>query len=1357
MAQKKKSFISALVVTVIVVVLVACGATIGAMVIAPNIVNPDETSNTTRTTDTNSGSGSSDMSKDSSSDGKDSSSDDSKNNTLYSINHDEVDNGRISLNVEEAKAGDVFTACFTPDTGYSVSTYVVDGVSYDIEDAQKGKPYFVYDLVQKEGGTNISATFVANTYTVKLLDLERTKRFDSFTVTYDSVFTLPSTHSDVIGYSVIWRDSDLTRYESGQTWKIAKDVTLYASWRYDTYNLSLDSNGGTFSDGVTTIRDVVVGYDRQWSLPEPTRDGYTFAGWYDGNTLVASTGNSWTLFMTDKSLFAKWTGNTYKVSYDLNGGTLDDSAPTQVTFGEEYSLKTPTRDGYSFSGWAVNGSVISQSGIWKLSGNVTVVSQWSANESRVYLDANGGTNSGSSLVKVKYGRSWSFANPKREGYDFSGWYDGTTKISSSGDSWNISTDVNLKAEWTAQTYVISLDSGGGKLNDYSISVTFGQSYSLEIPTKDGYSFGGWTTTKGDSIPTTGVWTYSIYAIVLKANWNAGGINIYLNPNGGTIDGSTSTTIQSVKYENSYSLKTPSRVGYTFSGWYSQSSGGVKVETEGTAWYFSTLETTLYAHWDANSYDVMLNPNGGELNGSSSMVSKKLTYDSSYDLGTPTRLGYSFQGWYEGYNKISTTGSQWQRSESVSLTAMWDSKSITITLDANGGSLTGSSSISLKYNESYSISNPTRTGYKFDGWKTEDGTSVPSKDDHWTYSNSSIRLIAQWSNDSIAVLMDPGEGSSSVSGSSTTVYYEKAYDLSRFTPSRDGYTFGGWYLDSSYSRGVATSGSSWTYWSDAFVLLYAKWNSSKCKITFKLLGGSVYGSTSDITFNVDYGTYITLPTPTRDGYSFMGWVDTNGKSYSSGTWTNAYDTTLIAKWEDNQITVKLDPGQGTLTGASSFKVTYGGTYSISNPTRTDYNFLGWYLSSDYSGDPISTASGATWTYSTTDVTLYAKWQQNSVLVFLDAEGGQLTGSSYVILKYGSAYVLEAPTKSGYNFKFWYDESGKMVDLVGIWNYLPSSNQMTLRALWISDGTGGDSGNMTGSTYTMGKYPQTKVTDTSLASALTSTAGPLPTASNSQKWTSYGYYVSSKVTDFMWYQDVTYSGNTYRGVYFTYYRPYMTTYTASYKYSYQDDNGYSTGKVYWFKFESISWKVLDKSSGSLLVTEKVLDSQQYYRAYNRNSAVNRSSYDNMLYGKVYDNNYSYSDIRGWINVSFYDWAFTSSEKSKISTTTVDNSISSTMGSTSAYVSGNTSDKLFLLSFSEANNTNYFANNGARMGLATDYAKAQGVYANVNGYAYWWLRSPYSSSANYASDVNYDGSSSYANVYSTHGGVRPAMKIK
>ena len=95
---------------------------------------------------------------------------------------------------------------------------------------------------------------------------------------------------------------------------------------------------------------------------------------------------------------------------------------------------------------------------------------------------------------------------------------------------------------------------------------------------------------------------------------------------------------------------------------------------------------------------------------------------------------------------------------------------------------------------------------------------------------------------------------------------------------------------------------------------------------------------------------------------------------------------------------------------------------------------------------------------------------------------------------------------------------------------------------------------------GEYPQTKVTDGSITNALRSAAGTLPTSSNSQAWTSYGYYINSSVSNYMWYIDLTYSGEKYRGVYFTSYRPYWTDEISSAGNSYQDDNGYSTSTVY-----------------------------------------------------------------------------------------------------------------------------------------------------------------------------------------------------
>ena len=295
---------------------------------------------------------------------------------------------------------------------------------------------------------------------------------------------------------------------------------------------------------------------------------------------------------------------------------------------------------------------------------------------------------------------------------------------------------------------------------------------------------------------------------------------------------------------------------------------------------------------------------------------------------------------------------------------------------------------------------------------------------------------------------------------------------------------------------------------------------------------------------------------------------------------------------------------------------------------------------------------------------------------------------------------------------------------------------------------------GNKITFGSYPQTKVTDEALASALNSKAGTLPTSDNSQAWTSYGYYVSGSVGNFMWYIDVEQDGEKYRGVYFTSYRPYIMTYISSADYSSQDDNGYSTSTVYWFKYEPISWTVLSENTTdgtALILCDMIIDSQQY-------------DYEN----GTYKNNYAESTIRKWLNENFYNTAFNELQKQIILTTTVDNSVESTGYSSNSYACENTQDKVFLLSYQDVINANYgFLSNysdydTARQKKPTDYAQAQGAWTSTitdcAGNGYWWLRSPNYDYSNLARVVSVFGhSSGRESVNEADGGVVPALQIR
>jgi hypothetical protein len=243
--------------------------------------------------------------------------------------------------------------------------------------------------------------------------------------------------------------------------------------------------------------------------------------------------------------------------------------------------------------------------------------------------------------------------------------------------------------------------------------------------------------------------------------------------------------------------------------------------------------------------------------------------------------------------------------------------------------------------------------------------------------------------------------------------------------------------------------------------------------------------------------------------------------------------------------------------------------------------------------------------------------------------------------------------------------------------------------------------------------------------------------------------------MWYIDVITATGKYRGVYFTSYRPYYIYDSSSTSNSYQDDNGYTTSSVYWFKYEPITWRVLDvQGNRAFLMANRVLDSQDYHYSTS-NRTIGRST--------VYANNYKESHIRSWLNDNFYNTAFNNEEKARIQTTTVDNSVASTGYSSNTYACANTSDKVFLLSYAEATSETYWLGLSittarARKLKPSAYAQSQGVETYSNGNSDWWLRSPLYSSAYYTRYVNFIGNViyDYYPVDRTSGGVVPALWI-
>ena len=294
---------------------------------------------------------------------------------------------------------------------------------------------------------------------------------------------------------------------------------------------------------------------------------------------------------------------------------------------------------------------------------------------------------------------------------------------------------------------------------------------------------------------------------------------------------------------------------------------------------------------------------------------------------------------------------------------------------------------------------------------------------------------------------------------------------------------------------------------------------------------------------------------------------------------------------------------------------------------------------------------------------------------------------------------------------------------------------------------------------GSYPQSRVTNSSLVSALNKV---------SKNWVSYGYYSGTGdygtmvQGNWMKYADFTYNGTKYRAVTFSQYRPSSTEGSPDY-YSQQQNNGYTPNKIYYFKYEPLKWRVLDPSTG-LVLCESIIDSQAYSNTvycYGRDPYDEYNARWNDAEHTHYANDYATSSIRTWLNDDFYNTAFSSSQRASILTSELDNRAYST--SYSEYDSETTYDKVFLLSYSEMQNAAYgFPANSdpsfARQAKVTDYAKCQGLWVDSSDECFGQrLRSAGDDSE---STCNVDNNGRLVvqmwSTSDTEYGIRPAIKI-
>ena len=695
--------------------------------------------------------------------------------------------------------------------------------------------------------------------------------------------------------------------------------------------------------------------------------------------------------------------------------------------------------GYSFIGWYEGSNLISSSlqVSVTMSANRTLVAKYQIKSyvvNAVSDDTTKGTVSPAGQT-IEHGKNATVTATRKTGYKLEGWYNGTTKVSSSTTYIFAPTaNITLTAKWSVYNITIPVNVspiGAGTTSPSPFTGQEGSTVNITATPATGYKFAYWTdgvddthyTNNPQSVVMLSVKTLTAYFILKSytVTWNA---------NGGTVSpASTTKTHGSILG----TLPTPIRAStaeysYTFAGWFTAASGGTQITASTTV----TKDVTYYAHWTATkrSYTATFNGNGGSTPSPSSITKEYNTALGT--LPTCSRTGYTFLGWYtasSGGTKISTTTVV---TKDITYYAQWSINSYTLTFNPNGGTVTPTSK-NLEYNSAYgTLPIPTRASdaqytYTFAGWYTAatGGTQVTAAT---KMAAKDTTVYAHWTSNTRSYTVSYKTTYGTLNRTSQSVAYNSKGSCTLTMPNNTAeftYTFVGWYTAA--NGGGTKVGSELTLETPAITgtvtyYAYVTRSTKSYTHTFNPNGG---GTVSPSTITKAYNTALgTLPTVSRTGYTFVGWFDTSAASGGTQATTATKVTgtkTWYARWSINSYTFTFDKNGGNTPSITTITKEYN-TAVGTLPTCTrnadntyTYAFAGWFDTSASSGGTQLTTS----TKIISNKTWYARWTPTykNYTVTWDGNGGTPSKSSSSFHYNDALGTLPTATRTGYTFKGW----------------------------------------------------------------------------------------------------------------------------------------------------------------------------------------------------------------------------------------------------------------------------------------------------------------------------------------------------
>ena len=613
-----------------------------------------------------------------------------------------------------------------------------------------------------------------------------TGRGGAYEIYYDTALILPEPAKRGHDFGG-WFDNE-TFNESGKLAAGAKmpaaAQTYYAKWTPSVYGIAYTGIEGSAPDVTLPTTHT---YGTATEIPNLTRTGYVFNGWVVNGVGTAQTGLTLDAedYIADITLTAQWTAERYAITYEgMDGAQSGGSQPTEYVYDKDAVISDPTKAGYTFLGWVVNGTGEAQRNLTlakeSYTGAITLKATWKQNPYAITWVVN---ESGTINETLEYSKTAFLGGAitaptvtAKDGYAFGGWYTDSKFTESSkftdGDTMP-NHDVIYYAKWTLIEYTITYNLNGGTNageNPKTYTVVSDKITLLE-PSKTGYRFDGWYGDNTYTIPVKEIAAGSVGDVTLYAKWTINQYTVSWNANGGTLDGGNASVsaeygslVSAVKPDNDPTKAATAEKEYTFAGWYTDPYNGTELATDAKV----TGDVTYYAHW--TEADRLYTIEWWNEEGTQKIESKQLAYGTPFtgqnqgDRGDkPGGAGYfwRFDGWYTRPNK---GGDKLKETDAVQSDAKyyagWNQEwyKYTVSFDSRGllnnlGLAVTISEQKVTYNELAAAPDLSEyTDFTLAGWYYEQTTKKNGKTTTtkvgWDFATSrvtdDVKLMPKWS-------------------------------------------------------------------------------------------------------------------------------------------------------------------------------------------------------------------------------------------------------------------------------------------------------------------------------------------------------------------------------------------------------------------------------------------------------------------------------------------------------------------------------------------------------------------------------------------------------------------------------------